>query len=952
MPSLSLKQLSILLLAFTLTACGGGGGGGGETPTDNDPPPTNDDDDGQDDEDDEQPDEEPPAISDDPINDGDIDLSDAGLEADSAAVFDLVAVSGLPDDAVVEDLHVEYRFADDEWPIGPGVEDSGVAMMVQPDRSEQIFLLAPLVDSEGTSLKLRITDGSGSYSRTLGLAVTALPAGQDGAIEELLDATESVVRNTTEAYGMSYPDDLRDYIDSPQSIEPQFVPLIQGYQIVANPDNPNGLRSLELTDEERELMERIIVHMELIPEMRALAEYTASDDTLIDQAIPQIQSTVAYARPDDTGLMRADAGSYQTQASEPIIFEGLYSLSGPNQLSSYLSDYETSIIAQQNIEAGAEYAGYAVTAIGLGAAFVVSGPPGAAAASASATASSAATAALILGVVEVAGGAANVARGFVPCCIVSVDMDLDPESGMVPQEDALEPTLLLEGATATVHSDGIDLTEEVLSRALDLVSGGFSDKMVDDYAENELSEELVEYAAGLPFDQIGFSGREIVFEWTDVDISGNDPEHWLDIRHEGFAGAEPIFERTAGGSFTTVAYQLNADTFFGNEQSQDVLGIEPSRDEFRMGSWHPPIPGDSQTIGSNVIDVRFEPAGIRVDDPGQVTPFKVIVTGARDTGIELPLTLEPELGSVVALNNGDEGVYEFEYHAPDDELPAQPIYISTKATSTGGVRSRGEPSERSDSLLVSTDDALVAVQPRSICLEQGETRTFEAQDPLTGDPVDATWSADLGQISNAGNYTAPAPQSPGYATVTATTEEGDATATAHVAFGCTCWWQGTVSGGISESHAHSITSIFLNDQGQLTEFLFGARDDRLGSRIILDTPVNAGATGTFTGRTTHGSSFGTDPQKAWQNTDLSIVSEAVRPPLEVQITRHELIDPGLGRPEGSRIVEATVSGAVTRWEFQEETGFVVFAGGLNISVEGNYSIAITALSQRMLNCRQ
>lgn len=921
----SLSKHPVLLILFTLfllAGCGGGGGGGSKPHTEP-PPPSS------------------PPVTNQPITENGADLSNTGLTATQAQVFELLKITGLPEGSRAENFHGEYKLVD-AGPIGPGIDDSGLAPIIEVDGDDDLYLLAPLVDPEGATINVRISDGA-SYSRTLTLAIAPLPEPESGALEKFLGVSEQLIKATAEAYGLVYPDDLQGFIGSPQSLPPQYVPLVHGYHVLANPNNPARLKLDDFTDEERRDLERLIGHMNLVQELERLVVAVSEEQVLdvIEEVRPYVDQPGEIISPNPSvyyaGAQKSIIHYSAPVTAEPVIWRGLLPIDSPEDLAAYMAAYNRARETQQHIEAGVTIAGTTATAIGVGAAFVASGPGGSAAVGSAGTLATAKAAGTVITVVGVANGAGIVARGFFPCCIHDIAMELIPESGIVAQEDAAEPSLILDGAKGVVRSEGVDLTKQVLERAINIIGAGkVSNGLQDRFAKNVFAEELIDAGTGALFDQLDLKGNEIIFEWRGVDLAGDKPEEWLQIDLEGFGATRPNFELYLAPGSGRVDYRLDAERFFGNEHAQDILRVRPKFEKYPLPLDHPGLPSDTRTVGANTIEVHFEPAGIRLDEPGEVVPFTVTVNNASNTDIELPLILTPEIGAVRGpLNNsGSNGVYEFEYVAPADELPSHSVYVHARATSKQGVRSRGEPTERQASMRIGSDDVVLTLTPSSICLDSGDTHTFKAVDPLLGTPVEVSWSVDIGSITSNGNYTAVSPRAPGYATITATaTADSDVTATAQVTLGCDCWWSGNVTGQINQSHSNDLTAIFVDDDGAIEELMFVGRNDVLGTRFALDSPIPLGQTGTYSARSRYGL-LTTNPTEAWYNQEQLVLQPV--PPLQVSVDRHEMMDPGLGVPEGSRILEMRVTGTVVRDTPAEEGGWTRRAAQLSLSGRGSY----------------
>src|SRR5690625_7327681 len=96
-----------------------------------------------------------------------------------------------------------------------------------------------------------------------------------------------------------------------------------------------------------------------------------------------------------------------------------------------MAAYNQARETQQHIEAGVTIAGTTATAIGVGAAFVASGPCGSAAVGSAGTLATAKAAGPVITFVVVANGAGTVARGVFLCCIHDIAMSLIPCAGVL-----------------------------------------------------------------------------------------------------------------------------------------------------------------------------------------------------------------------------------------------------------------------------------------------------------------------------------------------------------------------------------------------------------------------------------------------------------------------------------------------------------------------------------------
>lgn len=851
---------------------------------------------------------QPPEIADTAFARSALDLSAARLSAAEAEPFELIKINGLPAGASAEDLWVEYRLASDGWPIGPGVDDSAIGVILQQYDSSSLYLLAPVVALDGTTIKLRITDGA-SYSATETLSVSALPAAADGSLEHLLDITSDLVRAVSEAYGLDYPADLQSRVDNPASIEPYLLPLVSGFHALDNPDNANSLRTLALDDDSVAAVERVIAHLDLTGELADWLADVNAEDNLIADSVQALQGQVI------TIDGQVSSNTLSRNSFQPRLLSGSevgltmaspIPIGGPEELAHYLYQHGEIRRRQDDVEAAVQLAGIGLVAIGIGAAFVTTGPGGVVAAGSAPTVlATVTTATMALGIFDVAYGAYSLTRGTYPCCITGIDLTLSPESGRVDAEDAGDPSLELVDVRGTARGERIDLSEEILNRVFNKVGGaGVSNAMKRMDGNNDLREQLTSAGANATLQlPDSFLGLSVAFYWDDIEMIGDDADKWLGVRHEGFGGLPTLFSQLPG-SGAGIPFQLDPEGFFGNETSLDVLAIEPNRDEYRMGHWHPPVPADVAELSAEHIRIRFVPAGLRIDDANESYPFEIHVDHAEDTEIWFPLDTDPEtLGIDLLSGPDDQGVYSFQYTPEGDELPPETIAVSTHAMTTDGVRGRGDPPQRRGSMLITQDPVQLAVSPRTACLESGDTQQLTATDPLLGTPVDVTWSTDRGSISGAGLYTAPGGDPGGFATITATAVEDDAVAvTTELKLGCTCWWSASIGGNYGHSYSNWSMVLTLDENDAIVGIQPTPRENSnlAGAVLTLSNPIPPGATGTF-------SASGTGSLQGPVSTSTTWVNHAGMPftPLNVQVSRHEMLE---GPGDAARELSLTVSG--------------------------------------------
>ncbi|MEX1056439.1 MAG: hypothetical protein WED11_01805, partial [Natronospirillum sp.] len=369
---------------------------------------------------------------------------------------------------------------------------------------------------------------------------------------------------------------------------------------------------------------------------------------------------------------------------------------------------------------------------------------------------------------------------------------------------------------------------------------------------------------------------------------------------------------------------------------------------FRTNTDELPAPEAIHTleVGLEYVDLQFEPSVIRVDEDSQDQPVAVTltVTHAHDTEIELPLQLDPDFGTIVQTGTENDGVYTFEYTPPAGDLPSGGIAeVPAKSIAQTGIRTPGNnPPPRIANLLIAPKAQPVDIVPRATCLSSGETQQFQALDPLSREPVDVTWSASRGSISDSGLYTASGGN--GQATVTASTETHSSSA--QIAIGdCSCSFTASVSGGsvgASDSFfgAQGGVVLSLGESGYDGIQFFGEGEAASNMTALMwtfETPLAFGATGP--GSTSIRAHVGSILRgEGFSSTDMG--TGTLLPPLEVTITRRQPL--GYGHTNAVSMA-GTITGTVSVSNLPEDP----VSASLDITFDGLFTYSPPS---NTLNC--
>ncbi|WP_028671924.1 hypothetical protein [Saccharospirillum impatiens] len=903
------------------------------------------------------------------ITENDLDLSAVTLGQTEVAPLTRVELNNVPASVTEADLYIEYRLQSDAQVVVPeNSSENGFAAVVREDGdgddTPRYWLSAPLADPDGAELALRLTDGA-SYSRVLNLAVGALPqANPDITLNSVLDEVESLLQTVTEAYGLDYPADLQAMIDTPASVRAEYLPLIRAYHAIGNPDNTNGLRQKAFDDHTRQVMNRLLAHWSPETGLRQRTAFVQQNSDLIDEVVPLLAASAGTAPDLRSGSFGGTPGRNFEPTTRSTLADPLQDLmlpspveiNSPNSLRYWMDRYGEMYRLQRDIQLGIDITEDVVMVIGA-ASMIASGPAGIQGATSVVALSQ--TADMAVSIAGYANDSFRMVRAFAPCCMIDIELELSPASGVVAQEDAASPAMLVTGVNAFVTSDAIDLAGELMSIAVDEVAGKVSEKLSERFKDSDLAEQAISNTLGSLYEGYDFVGKRTYFSWT-VNLNGTDPERWVDLELDGLAGGPIVFKQLET-RFNNFRFDLDETVFFGQEQAPTVLRAGPKEDVFDFGPWHPPIPVGSGEISGTAIQVTKSPNVIRIEEPGQQVEFTITVSNAADVSLndsEL-FDLDSSLGVFNAVISGeDTGVYTYRYTAPEQEIDLpENFFVTLYAESRDGVRGRGadSPPERLTTMAVISSQPQLLIKPGGACLSVGNQQVFTAIDPDTSDHLPANWSVSGPAILVSSGVVEATGE--GSVTVTAThPTDADRTDQVTLTTGdCTCWWNGRAEGDFGHNMTNDVLTIDFNDSGALTGL--NLSNGVTGSMsFTLDPAIPAGATGTYSiSESTGLDSTKTGRQMVWNNPAPIDPAQSNLPPistLELTLTRHNMLDEGstagLVEP-GARQLTGAISGTVVN-DYLASTSPVEFnrlLGRLEARFQGDFWVDIAS---NRLNC--
>ena len=709
----------------------------------------------------------------------DIDLSDVTLGAGSADQLGRVELLGL----------------------SPGVDSTSVYAVMAPEDAELVvftdsgrtWLLTPLADPDGSTISVQITDGD-VRSPSFDIDLRPLPPPRAGAVETLREELEDLLRAVTEAIGEDYPAVWEYWRDQGfNQMPPHLTPLVDTWLAIADSENENSWVNQNFDAETIELLERVLATTSIIEVIRERTAFVASGQTLLDIPAGQISALSIPAR----------EVSNRTLGSGPDrwFLDGVPAIQNADQLSVLLEQYNNARRLEQDLELFDETVLSYLTAVAM-IGSIKTGPGGATVIAASRRQAIAA----ITNAASRLSGLSTYAQWFTPCCIVELDIDLDPTGGQIIHEDAAENQVRLNAATGVAESIGVDLTREIFDRLLGQLQSKAINPAVSEIYNESIAEVVSDYAITPVFELYKGQfprGAEMVFVWDGIDMMSTEPQRWLNAEVRTFDGTgTPILEQAITGPDR---YEFRLRTPNAFQRNDSLLRFTTNFDELEAPSISTTTP-----IELSYIDVRFNPGSVQVSDPDETAQISFTVANAVSATVTpLPLLVDPPGRGAISnlLISGD--TYTFTYTAPADGLqPGEIVEIRATSASEGGIRHpSNDPPERSGAVFISAEAALVDIHPAVVCVESGSSQAFEALNPFTGSAVEVTWSVSgPGTITQSGLYQA---SGSGEALVTATSMSGNS-ATAKVTVGrCTCVWNARLSGPVSFSDGESGEEVLM-----------------------------------------------------------------------------------------------------------------------------------------------
>lgn len=871
-----------------------------------------------------------------------VDLSAARLSTSVADPLDRVRLVGLPDGARAEDLYADiYRphaDAEEGWPR---------YQLPLFTLDEEHYLLTPLFDEEGETVVVVITDGE-SKSEVYELTLNALPAPRKGAIDEVVDAVDAMLQAGSEELGHDYPDEWQRWRDKGLDEMPhQMLPLMLAWHGMLDEENDQALINQKFSAEETELLERILAASPLIKALNGQPEFISSASGLHTERGGLVQARAATStKTSNLPRIKSDA------ADLLVIDEYLPPIDDAAQLAGWLDKYNRAKRVERSLSLFDDTVGAYLTAVAL-AASAPAGPKGAALVSASRR--------LALGMLSNVAAAlatgSDVASWFMPCCLIDLEVTLDPADGVIAFEDALANQVSLQDARVTATSEQTNLTRKALETVIDKAASKLGDKYLPNI-DNDVLDSAVDSAQSYSVSALTESffarypmGADIIFLWDNIDLMVDSPQKWLDVETDTRGSTGSAFLRQDDTLSDQYAFYLVTPEAFSRQEAHLRFSINTDNLEPANS-----IALTTEVIKLDYIDVEFDPDIIWLEE-GETRPQTFTVTANHSSdplAVETDLTPLPAAGSVTEkAPNGDKRVFEY---TPPADFPDEPVIIRACSTSEQGIRApQNNPPERCGALIVGMRqddfDFDITITPESGCVHHGESIELEARAGADGPVLEGiTWSTDAGSVDENGVFTAPLSGS-GTARVVADFL-GHKTAVELDYGDCACQWTGSATAGFQLVGTDRST-IFIDSQNRLTHIDFHSDMDIETARIripgvsfdLSDNPVPLGETGTFPAKVNEGV--------------LTFVGTPI--PVEfpwegsVTINEHEAAnvestDLPLAIGEGARRLSGTASATIEKPFFSENAEPEIRTSKLNINWSGG-TYWVSMGGQGQLQCK-
>lgn len=418
---------------------------------------------------------------------------------------------------------------------------------------------------------------------------------------------------------------------------------------------------------------------------------------------------------------------------------------------------------------------------------------------------------------------AEAAANLLPSRLVSIDFDLSPAS-LLEDDDTAGRWKQVEVVAA---SKGWKLDQTILESLLQFtqVKGGY-DAWLNRFGPVEGLREAL--------------GSHLVTEAVNGTINTHAKDSGvltippretrpIDITEEPYSFAKVHFALQQEGR---QGYRLNPaweGELRGEVEVGTTLGM--------FGGRHIYVRKD---VAIDPVRIGIDPASVTVA-PGEIVRFMVTVH-AKDKRV----SVHADNGSTIHQPQPD-GTHLIIYEAPADEAEL-PDTLTVTSESTGGFLANQARRPRAIAFIRSKHPA-VEIEPRGACVKTGQKQTFTARvDNLEDTRV--TWAVDVGTVTQAGVYSAPA--EPGAATLTATSV-ADPSVSDSITIGdgpCNCVWSLEVGGRGSMSLLGSDIHIGIVD-GRVDVLSFSSPfDRRVGGSFLtveIDSAFPPFQRGTFSG---------------------------------------------------------------------------------------------------------